>query len=105
MVHRRLSPAYADDAAEFGRQVRARRYELDLSQDQLVARMGHSINKKTLARIERGYGDDEQKSPINPELRVLIELCKALGGRMVIDLQHSPGFVIEFTDESVHREP
>lgn len=96
MVHKRLSATYAGDAKAFGGQVRALRKARGWSQDDLIARSDHAINKKTLQRIELGQSGNADASPANPELRVLIELCRVLDARIVIDLNHPTGFVIRF---------
>ena len=97
--HRRLSSAYAADAKAFGDAVRARREEFGWSRKKLIAAMGHRVNEKTLERIEFGHSNDEVRSPANPELRVLLELCEALRASVVIDYNRPSGFVIEFVPE------
>lgn len=88
MVHRRLSSDYAEDARRFGEAVRARREALGWSR------------KKLIERIELGHSNDRVRSPANPELRVLIELCKALKASVVIDVNRPSGFLIELVPES-----
>jgi transcriptional regulator with XRE-family HTH domain len=103
VAHKRLPSFYAEDAVAFGKQVRDRRESRGWSQDKLIAMSGHAINKKTLQRIERGQGDDSQRSPANPELRVLIELCRVLAGRVIIDVNRPMAFTIEFDAEGDQR--
>ena len=101
MVHRRLPSDYAEDAKAFGEAVRARREELGWSRKKLIEAMDHQVNEKTLERIELGHTNDDVRSPANPELRVLLELCKALRASVVIDFSRPSGFVIELIPERV----
>lgn len=95
MVHRRLGSDYAEDARAFGEAVRARREELGWSRKKLVEVMEHQVNEKTVERIELGHSNDDLRSPANPELRVLLELGKALKASVRIDYNRPSGFAIE----------
>jgi len=99
VVHKRLRADYLQDAKEFGRQVRYLRELRGWSQDRLIAESGHEFNKKTLARVERGTADDDPNSPTNPELRVLIELCRVLGASVVIDVNRPSGFQLQLLQD------
>jgi transcriptional regulator with XRE-family HTH domain len=91
-----LPNSYAEAAEAFGRAVRDRREAKGLSQYQLAAIVDPPISRQQIHLIEHGKSGGRGDALANPELRTLISLCKALDARLVIDVHHPTGFVIEF---------
>lgn len=82
------------DVATLGKQLRARREQLDRPQDELALAVG--ISRVQLQNIESGLSDRAKRTPANPRLSTLVALCRELGGRLVIDVAAPSGVMVEF---------
>ncbi|MGI8679846.1 MAG: helix-turn-helix domain-containing protein [Jatrophihabitans sp.] len=93
MPHDATEPKLFDPVA-FGVQIATLRKARGLPQDKLAEAVG--ISRPHLQNIESGLSDRTKRTPLNPRLDTLLRLCQALDAKVVIDLSHPIGMVIQF---------
>lgn len=86
------------DPVAFGLEISRRRIDLKITQDKLAEATG--LSRVQVQNIERGLSDRDSGRPANPRLSTLLALARALNGRIVVDVRHASGVVVEFDDES-----
>lgn len=86
-----LSPR---DAAALGHQIRTRREELGLTQEDLAEKSG--VTRNQIQVIERGWADRANRRPANPRLTTLMGLAEALRLQVRIDMTFPTKVVIEY---------
>lgn len=93
-------------ARELGLRLRRAREDAGLTQEQVAHEAG--ISRNHLQVIEQGLSNRTTRSPFNPHLSLLLNLCRAVQ----IDLAHLvlevwgpvPGIVVEYTQPTLgHR--
>jgi transcriptional regulator with XRE-family HTH domain len=96
------SAASPVDAIALGARLAQRRKDLGLPQDRLAEAVG--ISRVQLQNIERGWSDRAKQTPANPRLSTLVALCRALDGRLTIDITTPAGVTIEFLPLKIDTE-
>lgn len=101
-------PTASEEAAAkaLGEAIKRRRKALGLSQYKLAAALAElaeseddKVSRQQIALIEVGKSGSRGGGPANPEWRTLLRLCRALGGRLVIDVNSPAGYEIEFVED------
>jgi len=86
-----LSP---QDAVALGHEIRNRREQLGLTQEELADKSG--VTRNQIQVIERGWADRAKRRPANPRLATLLGLSEALGMRVRIDMAVPSKVSVEF---------